>query len=303
MRVGWQVVVGVLALSAPGAGRVLAQTPPTNDDCMTCHSDPEAARADGTSVTVDLKTLAGSIHKDHACVDCHVELATVELPHAEKVARVDCTNCHDGDTWKHSSHGRAFAAGVPNAPTCKTCHGTHDVVRLDPEVRKYDVIKECGTCHAERLATYRDTFHGQVTDLGFARIATCADCHGAHEQLPSSDPKSWVSAERRLKTCQQCHPTATANFARYQPHADKHDRAGNAPLYFTARFMETLLLGVFGFFGIHTTLWFRRSWVERMSGSHASVPPDSPRAAAAAAPTPDAPAAPSQETPNDPPRR
>ena len=114
-----------------------------------------------------------------------------------------------------------------------------------------------------------------------------------------------MSAERRLATCQQCHPAATAGFAKYQPHANKHDRAGNAPLYFTARFMETLLLGVFGFFGVHTTLWFRRSWAERMHGSHATsrVPLDSPGSADAVEPSPDAPVAPSQETPNDPSRR
>jgi hypothetical protein len=304
MRVRWQLVAGLLVCLVPAPALAQAPAPPTNDDCLLCHSDPETTRADGTPVLVDPKTLAGSIHKDHACVDCHVDLATVELPHAATVARVDCTVCHDGEAWSQSAHGRAFAAGVANAPTCKTCHGTHDVVRLDPQVRKYDVIRECGTCHADRLSTYRDTFHGQVTALGFARIATCADCHGAHEQAPSSDPRSWVSKERRLATCQQCHPTATAKFAEYQPHADKHDRSSNAVLYFTARFMEVLLLGVFGFFGVHTSLWFRRSWAERMRAARtpatpAQAAPPAPAPAPAEA-APSIPATPSQETTDDP---
>lgn len=304
MRGPWPLLAGLLLVSAPAVclGQESSPPAPTNDDCLMCHTDPGTTRADGKPVLVDPKVMAGSIHKDHACVDCHVDLATAELPHAETLARVDCTVCHDGESWSRSSHGRAFAAGVANAPTCKTCHGTHDVVRLDPEVRKYDVIRECGTCHADRLSTYRDTFHGQVTALGFARIATCADCHGAHDQLPSTDPRSWVSPERRLATCQQCHPTATAKFAEYQPHADKHDRAGNPMLYYTYRFMEVLLLGVFSFFGVHTTLWFRRSWAERMKPARVAVPPapSAPSAPAAAESTSSSPATSSQETNHDP---
>lgn len=272
MQRRWLVVLGMVMLVAPAPCVAQVPEPPTNDDCLMCHADPETKRADGRPVLVDMKAYAASIHKDHACVDCHVDLATVELPHAEKVGRVDCTVCHDGEAWSNSMHGQAFRAGNPNAPTCKTCHGTHNVVRLDPEVRKYDVIKECGTCHADRLSTYRDTFHGQVTNLGFARIATCADCHGAHEQAHASDPRSWVSPQRRLQTCQQCHKDATEKFAEYQPHADKHNRERNPMLYYSARFMEILLLGVFSFFGVHTTLWFRRSWVERMKGSHHEPP-------------------------------
>ena len=51
-------------------------------------------------------------------------------------------------------------------------------------------------------------------------------------------------------------PTANANFALYDPHADPHDRDRNPVLYYTAVFMKLLLGGVFLFFGMHTLLWF-----------------------------------------------
>jgi hypothetical protein len=127
------------------------------------------------------------------------------------------------------------------------------------------VIEECGACHLDYLKTYRDTFHGQVTALGYARMATCASCHGAHEVLPASNPASMVSKENRLKTCQACHPGAAANFASFDPHANKHDKARDPIYYWSARFMELLLLGVFSFFGIHTVLWFFRELVEKFS--------------------------------------
>jgi len=129
------------------------------------------------------------------------------------------------------------------------------------------VIKECGTCHTDYLTTYRDTFHGQVTELGYARMATCASCHGAHDILPASNPASMVSKENRVKTCQACHPGASANFASFDPHADKHNKARDPIYWYAARFMEILLLGVFAFFGIHTVFWLYREVREVLGGS------------------------------------
>ena len=118
------------------------------------------------------------------------------------------------------------------------------------------MIGQCGTCHADRITTFRDTFHGQVTNLGFRAVAGCADCHGAHEILPASDPRSPVSPQGLVQTCGKCHANANKNFVKYDPHANKRDRQRSPALYYTSHFMTVLLAGVFGFFGLHTTLWF-----------------------------------------------
>jgi hypothetical protein len=80
--------------------------------------------------------------------------------------------------------------------------------------------------------------------------------------LPASDPASKVSKERRVETCRQCHEGASANFAMYDPHANRHNRDRSPLLYYAGKFMDLLLIGVFGFFGLHTLLWFVRSLVE-----------------------------------------
>ena len=95
--------------------------------------------------------------------------------------------------------------------------------------------------------------------MGFSRIATCADCHTAHQIHPAGDARSSVGPANRLSTCQKCHAGATANFARYDPHANTHDKGRSRLLWATALFMRILLAGVFAFFGIHTVLWFPRS--------------------------------------------
>ncbi len=125
------------------------------------------------------------------------------------------------------------------------------------------MIEECGTCHLDRIATYRDTYHGKITELGFTRVAACADCHGNHGILRPSNPTSTVSPQNIVSTCRKCHTNANANFAKYDPHADKRNRERNPGLYWTARFMQVLLAGVFVFFGAHTLLWLPRSYKAR----------------------------------------
>lgn len=199
-----------------------------------------------------------------------------------RVARANipdtCGGCHAGvkEKWNKSFHGQLRQAHVLAAPGCTDCHSAHAIQRHDLPQWKLAAIGACGTCHADRLDTYRDTFHGQVTQLGESRIATCDSCHGAHEVLPASNPLSRVSAQNRVATCQGCHAQANANFAQYDPHPNRHKRQAGQLLYFTGLFMDLLLLGVFAFFGLHTALWFYRSLkvVREKRATRASKPPE-----------------------------
>src|SRR5450830_1224555 len=87
-----------LAAAKPAAAkRAVAKPGPTNDDCLGCHGDKSAARADGRPVFVLPEVFAASIHGEAglACTDCHQDLAHAELPHGEKLAAVDCSLCHE----------------------------------------------------------------------------------------------------------------------------------------------------------------------------------------------------------------
>jgi hypothetical protein len=201
------------------------------------------------------------------CTTCHGshDMRAKSDP-SSKVARANvpdtCASCHMNAkaVWEKSHHGKLRQANVQLAPGCNDCHSAHDIKRHDSPEWVLAVVQECGNCHNDYIASYRDTFHGQVNELGFHQMATCASCHGSHEILPASDPRSKVSPQNRLATCQQCHAGATASFASYDPHANRHRRESGNVLYFTGKFMDVLLIGVFGFFGTHTLLWFYRSW-------------------------------------------
>lgn len=119
------------------------------------------------------------------------------------------------------------------------------IARVETAPWKLEIVKECGTCHGESLKTYRDTFHGQVTALGFTLVARCSNCHGFHRIFPASDPRSSISQANHVATCQRCHPDANRNFARFSPHTDPKDKTRNPALYFTDRSMSFLIMESF----------------------------------------------------------
>jgi hypothetical protein len=244
--------------------------------CGRCHGNADIIRRGRIAIGNVVAQFQDSIHGRALtlsgltvapdCKDCHnAHDIKRKTDAASTVFRATipatCGKCHEGVQRRYLTgvHGDALAKGRPDAPVCVSCHSAHQIQRTEGASWKAQVLAECGSCHPESKRTYRDTFHGQETQLGFMRVATCADCHGAHDIFPKRDVRSTISAARVVSTCKKCHPGATASFAQYDPHADRHNHARNPLLFYTTKFMEALLIGVFGFFGIHTALWASRA--------------------------------------------
>ncbi len=178
-----------------------------------------------------------------------------------------CSSCHAkefGD-YRNSIHGREFLEKKNTAAaTCFDCHEEHLTPGVTNPVWQLQLVKECGTCHPGEMDTYRKTLHGKVTQLGYATMAKCSDCHGSHAILAVSDPDSRLSPKNRLATCRACHPNATEGFTRYYAHAEELNRRKYPELFYTYAFMTALLIGVFAFFFTHTFLWAYRSLKEKL---------------------------------------
>jgi len=179
-----------------------------------------------------------------------------------------CGSCHGGPEAEYFAgiHGRQLEAGNPRVPVCVDCHMAHQIAEVQNVSWQMKSSATCGNCHQKQLATYLDTFHAQVSALGYAETARCWSCHREHDILPASDPKSSVAPGNLVATCGQCHTGATVSFVSYHPHADPHHRKSYPALYFAALFMDLLLLSIFSFFGLHTILWFVRSFFDRPKG-------------------------------------
>ena len=212
------------------------------------------------------------------CSDCHgahlilpADSAGSTLSRA-KVAQT-CGACHAGvlATFDSSSHGKALVSGKKTdtghgAPVCIDCHEGHKIVTPKDSAWFRGIVWECGTCHERVTKTYFETYHGQVTELGFGITAKCSDCHTAHAMLPPNDPKSSVNRANLVATCSRCHPDANAKFVAYMPHADPQSHARNPGLYWVWFFMTALLVSVFAVFGLHTLLWVLRLAIDRVRG-------------------------------------
>ncbi|TAM78705.1 MAG: hypothetical protein EPN47_20160 [Acidobacteria bacterium] len=246
--------------------------------CGTCHGNPELAKKYGLPNVYSL--YIDSIHgfaltRDGllvaaTCTSCHGahKILSPQNPQSRvyrKNVPATCGACHAGIERRYlqGAHGKALAAGASEAPVCSSCHTAHSIESVRTEAWQLKTTAKCGSCHASRAETYHDTFHGQVTALGFVDTARCWSCHDAHEILPASDPRSSIAPANLQKTCGTCHGAVTRSFTTYDPHANSRDREHYPVLYYVARFMNLLMLAVFSFFGLHTVLWFVRSMIER----------------------------------------
>jgi cytochrome b subunit of formate dehydrogenase len=217
--------------------------------CGQCH---DGEQKDGTArIPKTVEDYAKSVHgvevlekgdlKAAGCTDCHPvhemrygsdPASRTFKPNVPKL----CGTCHEkiAAQYAESVHGTALAHGKMGAPACTDCHSEHSIagpgVAASP-VASAHVSQTCANCHAaerivkkygipaDRVATYRDSYHGLADASGSAAVANCASCHGFHDILPSSDPRSRINKANLLTTCRRCHEGATEGFVEGRVHA------------------------------------------------------------------------------------
>lgn len=246
--------------------------------CGTCHGDAAMAKRHNLAnvYPVYMDSIHGyAVSKEGLlvaanCESCHgshhvLSHTNPQSPTYKTKIPDTCGKCHAGILTQYMAgiHGQALASGNLKAPACTDCHTAHAIAQPTMALS----TPMCGSCHQAQLSTYRDTFHSQVSDLGsYVEVARCSDCHGEHEILPASDPRSPVNPANLVKTCGRCHKDANAGFVKYEPHANPHSRRLYPVLYYIRVFMVLLISGTMTFFLLHTLLWLIRSLVEKARG-------------------------------------
>lgn len=127
----------------------------------------------------------------------------------------------DGDIHKAKGFG------------CVACHGGDanepGMEAMDPrkgfigKPKRQQIPQLCGRCHSDasfmkrynpslrvdQLAEYATSVHGRrLRELNDPKVATCVNCHPAHQIRPPSDPKSSVYPTHVADTCGRCHADA-----------------------------------------------------------------------------------------------
>ncbi|HSM85631.1 MAG TPA: cytochrome b/b6 domain-containing protein [Candidatus Limnocylindrales bacterium] len=170
-----------------------AASVPANELCISCHSDVA-------------EKLQKQAHAIVACQTCH--LKHEEYPHPEGTAKPSCATCHSSmvSDYARGVHGQAVSNGNGAAPDCAACHGkTHEIASTKTTQFRAGVPELCGACHADVVAEYQESVHGQAIAKGIMQAPVCTDCHGEHSILPPKDAASSVHPNHIRDTCGGCH--------------------------------------------------------------------------------------------------
>jgi hypothetical protein len=249
--------------------------------CGRCHHEGRKAAARYTGVEHEIISrykesihgkglLKSGLTVTATCTNCHT--AHRELPAADPESTVNprnvpstCGQCHHGiqEQFVNSVHSATVTKTDKPLPVCSDCHTAHAIERTDKDQFELEIMNKCGRCHAAIAKTYFDTYHGKVSRLGYTKTAKCYDCHGAHDILKVTDPRSHLSRANVVNTCRKCHHDATRRFAGYLTHATHHDPAKYPYLFWTFWGMTSLLIGTFVIGGVHTLLWLPRAFQMR----------------------------------------
>jgi hypothetical protein len=245
-----------------------------NAQCLGCHT---------TSVMPDFDPHGDSV----SCAGCHGSHNVLDTDDAQSlVAPINqvttCASCHEEEAAiaAEDVHGTALLQRAPfslktaeilgtNAPpSCTSCHGGgHGMAAGTTEGAIAARQAECAACHSEYADRYYGSYHGKATALGSDIVASCSDCHTAHQIYPDSVAASSVHSTNLVATCGECHEASREAFVLYDNHPDPMDRSRNAPLFFSFVFMNALLLGVLAVFGLHTLLWWVRIIIDMRRGT------------------------------------
>ncbi len=213
------------------------------ETCGTCHGSGQPAPA-GVRTIRPIEAYTASVHAtavsngDHGagCSDCHSAHSMLPATNtASSIHRLNvsdtCSSCHRkiAKQFDRSIHGMAVIAGVQDSPVCTDCHGEHRILAVSAEGSPVSAtnipIQVCGPCHSdlrlnekyglptEQVPSYEDSYHGLAARGGVQKVANCASCHGVHNILPSSNPKSYIHQDNLAKTCGKCHEGAGTEFA------------------------------------------------------------------------------------------
>ena len=211
------LVVTAVCTSCHTAHHVLPHTDPRSSiakdkiakTCTKCHARIER---------VHRKVIRGELwekqpHMIPACVDCHQPHKVRKVFYTQGMADRDCMSCHANPTLKarrgatrctstsRTRRTRATRASPASSATPASCPPWTGPAR--PITRKVD----CSVCHAEQVAQYNESTHGQLAAKGSPDAPGCRDCHGTHGVLGQDRVRTLPPSPA---TSRPCAASATA---------------------------------------------------------------------------------------------
>lgn len=268
--------------------------------CGGCHGQKFVMEKSGLTTqpylsyqeSVHGRAVQAGIMKSAVCTDCHgaheiLSASDSKSPIFKFNVPETCGKCHAPveRQFAASIHGQAIARGDWQAPVCTDCHGIHAIKsHTDPgsSVAALNLAQAtCARCHesvrlseefgleGRRATTYLASYHGLASRLGSQMVANCASCHGSHNILPSSDPRSTINHANLIITCGQCHPGVSERFISAKVHVDgaRSNDKGSIAVSWVRRIYLTIIVIVIGGMLFHNfVIWRWTALQQRQPG-------------------------------------
>jgi len=266
--------------------------------CGTCHGQKFLMESTGNSnqpfvsyqESVHGRAVENGSQTAAVCTDCHGSHDILPANDAKSLINkfnvpATCGKCHADvqGVFMQSIHGQAISHGNGLAPVCTDCHGIHTIkAPTGPNSSATDETLSrdtCAGCHqgvrltqefgvvGNRVSTYNDSYHGLASKGGSLTVANCASCHGVHNILPSSDPRSTINPANLDATCGQCHKGVTKKFTLNKVHVDvdggQSMDTGTLAVRWIRWFYIPLILLVIGGMMLHNAIIWRAKAIAR----------------------------------------
>jgi len=215
-----------------------------NDECFNCHNDLDDAVAGLYKTDVHFSKgiscsacHGGNSSSDDTEVAMSKENGFIGVPGRKDRYKV-CISCHANkdqmkkygsniptdqfEKLQNSVHFQPTFNNQGPIADCITCHSVHDIKNVrDKSSKVYptNVVELCGSCHSnanfmknynaslpvDQVAKYKTSIHGIQNAKGDPKVAECSSCHGNHDIMQVTDPRSRVYATNIPSVCANCH--------------------------------------------------------------------------------------------------
>jgi hypothetical protein len=154
--------------------------------CIDCHGSHDIKKASDPTAAV----YPTNVPK--LCASCHAD-ATRMQPYGIPTDQYAI--------YEKSVHGQALLVnGDTRAPSCASCHGSHDAKPPTSDT----VVNVCGKCHTATEDLYKQSRHSELGTVG----PKCWTCHGTHDVSQPSEAMFFHDTPPEY-VCSTCHDLET----------------------------------------------------------------------------------------------
>ena len=124
----------------------------------------------------------------------------------------DCLSCHNDKGLTKKRDGRTVSLFVDEVKFKGSVHGKVNCTDCHADLKGKDLPHDetlkpaqCRSCHANEQTQHDQSLHGRALARGDPLAPKCSSCHGNHDIVARSNPRSPVQPARIPYLCGRCH--------------------------------------------------------------------------------------------------